>query len=100
MIYKKGDKKPTCELSRACGLFSAGIITRQETEDLLSKSSPGAFLIRVSERIFGYVLSCQSQDGIKHFLIDATDNCFMLLGDQIRFGSLGELVEYHKVIDY
>ncbi|XP_060765713.1 SH2 domain-containing protein 4A [Neoarius graeffei] len=73
-----------------------GIISRQEAEDLLSKGSPGGFLVRVSERIFGYVLSYQSPDGVKHFLIDATDNCYMLLGDQIKFASLGELVEYHK----
>uniref|UniRef100_W5UCR0 SH2 domain-containing protein 4A n=1 Tax=Ictalurus punctatus TaxID=7998 RepID=W5UCR0_ICTPU len=73
-----------------------GIISRQEAEDLLSKGSPGAFLVRVSERIFGYVLSYQSPDGIKHFLIDATDSCYMLLGDQIKFASLGELVEYYK----
>ncbi|KAF5901925.1 SH2 domain-containing protein 4A-like isoform X1, partial [Clarias magur] len=73
-----------------------GIITRTEAEDLLSEGSPGSFLVRVSERIFGYVLSYQSPDGGKHFLIDATDNCYMLLGDQIKFGNLGELVEYHK----
>ncbi|XP_026797525.2 SH2 domain-containing protein 4A [Pangasianodon hypophthalmus] len=73
-----------------------GIISRQEAEDLLREGSPGGFLVRVSERIFGYVLSYQSPDGVKHFLIDATDNCYMLLGDQIKFASLGELVEYHK----
>lgn len=80
--------------------FSAGIISREEAEDLLNESSPGSFLIRVSDRIFGYVLSYQSPDGFKHFLIDATDNCYMLLGDQIKFASLRELVDYHKVIDY
>ncbi|KAI5099994.1 SH2 domain-containing protein 4A isoform X1, partial [Silurus meridionalis] len=73
-----------------------GIISRQEAEDLLSKGSPGTFLVRVSDKIFGYVLSYQSPDGVKHLLIDATDNCYMLLGDQIKFASLGELVEYHK----
>lgn len=77
--------------------WSLGIITRTEAEDLLSEGSPGGFLVRVSERIFGYVLSYQSPDGGKHFLIDATDNCYMLLGDQIKFATLGELVEYHKV---
>lgn len=80
--------------------FSPGIISREEAEDLLKKGSHGSFLVRVSERIFGYVLSYQSPDGFKHFLIDTTDNCYMLLGDQIKFASLGELVEYHKVRDY
>ncbi|KAK3522138.1 hypothetical protein QTP70_026957 [Hemibagrus guttatus] len=73
-----------------------GIISCQEAEDLLSEGGPGSFLVRVSERIFGYVLSYKSPDEFKHFLIDATDNCYMLLGDQIKFTSLGELVEYHK----
>ncbi|XP_072515433.1 SH2 domain-containing protein 4B isoform X2 [Salminus brasiliensis] len=73
-----------------------GIISREEAEDLLSTGSAGSFLVRVSERIFGYVLSYRSQDEFKHFLIDATDGCYMLLGDQIRFTSLGELVEYHE----
>ncbi|XP_062870211.1 SH2 domain-containing protein 4A [Trichomycterus rosablanca] len=73
-----------------------GIISRQEAEDLLSESSMGSFLVRVSEKIFGYVLSYRGPDEFKHLLIDATDNCYMLLGDQIKFTSLGELVEYHK----
>ncbi|XP_036450387.1 SH2 domain-containing protein 4B [Colossoma macropomum] len=73
-----------------------GIISREEAEDLLSKGSAGSFLVRVSERVFGYVLSYRSQEGFKHFLIDTTDNCYMLLGDQIKFSSLGELVEYHQ----
>uniref|UniRef100_A0A4W4GZM7 SH2 domain-containing protein n=1 Tax=Electrophorus electricus TaxID=8005 RepID=A0A4W4GZM7_ELEEL len=73
-----------------------GIISLQEAEDFLGSVSPGGFLVRVSERILGYVLSYRSQEGFKHFLIDAADNCYMLLGDQIKFTSLEELVEYHK----
>ncbi|KAL4617625.1 SH2 domain-containing protein 4A [Arapaima gigas] len=73
-----------------------GIITRQDAEALLGPGEPGHFLVRVSEKIAGYVLSYRSQDGFKHFLIDATDNCFMLLGDQLTFASLAELVEYHE----
>lgn len=74
-----------------------GIISRQEAEDLLSDKGPGYFLVRVSERILGYVLSYRSQEEYRHFLIDATENCYMLLGDQLKFPSLTELVEYHEV---
>ncbi|XP_063066504.1 SH2 domain-containing protein 4A [Engraulis encrasicolus] len=74
-----------------------GIISREDAEDLLSDKGPGYFLVRVSERILGYVLSYRSQEGYKHFLIDATDNCYMLLGDQLKFSTLTELVEYHEV---
>ncbi|KAL2100269.1 hypothetical protein ACEWY4_004663 [Coilia grayii] len=74
-----------------------GIISREEAEDLLSDKGKGYFLVRVSERILGYVLSYRGQEEYKHFLIDATDNCYMLLGDQLKFSSLTELVEYHEV---
>lgn len=74
-----------------------GIISREQAEALLAEGEPGSFLVRVSERIFGYVLSYRSREGTKHLLIDASENCYMLLGDQIRFSSLSELVEYHEV---
>lgn len=79
-------------------MFPAGIISREQAEALLNEGEPGDFLVRVSERIFGYVLSYRSSEGIKHLLIDASENCYMLLGDQIRFSSLTELVEYHEVM--
>ncbi|XP_067254522.1 SH2 domain-containing protein 4A [Chanodichthys erythropterus] len=74
-----------------------GIISREQAEALLNDGKPGLFLVRVSERIFGYVLSYRSKEGIKHLMIDASENCYMLLGDQIKFTSLSELVEYHQV---
>ncbi|KAA0703612.1 SH2 domain-containing protein 4A [Triplophysa tibetana] len=74
-----------------------GIISRDEAEALLNEGQSGHFLVRVSERVFGYVLSYRSSEGIKHLLIDASENCYMLLGDQMKFTSLDELVEYHQV---
>lgn len=74
-----------------------GIISREEAEALLEDGEPGFFLVRVSERVFGYVLSYRSSEGVKHLLIDASESCYMLLGDQIRFSSLTELLEYHQV---
>lgn len=73
-----------------------GIISRDDAENLLKEETPGHFLVRVSERILGYVLSYRCKDAFKHFLIDATEGCYMLLGDQLRFSTLAELVEYHK----
>ncbi|XP_051972453.1 SH2 domain-containing protein 4A-like [Xyrauchen texanus] len=74
-----------------------GIITREKAEELLNEGEAGHFLVRVSERIFGYVLSYQSKEGIKHLLIDTSESCYMMLGDHIKFTSLTELVEYHQV---
>lgn len=78
-------------------MIPAGIISREQAEALLAEGEPGFFLVRVSERICGYVLSYRSREGSKHLLIDASENCYMLLGDQTRFSSLCQLLEYHEV---
>ncbi|XP_035631335.1 SH2 domain-containing protein 4A isoform X2 [Oncorhynchus keta] len=90
--YRAGFQK---DQSRIASWFH-GIISRQEAEDLLSEGEPGHFLVRVSERILGYVLSYRCKEEFKHFLVDATEGCYMLLGHQIRFTSLAELVEFHE----
>ncbi|XP_023592467.1 SH2 domain-containing protein 4A [Trichechus manatus latirostris] len=75
-----------------------GILTLNRANELLSTGVPGSFLIRVSERIKGYVLSYASKDGCKHFLIDASADSYSFLGvDQLQHATLADLVEYHKV---
>ncbi|XP_004682351.1 PREDICTED: SH2 domain-containing protein 4A [Condylura cristata] len=74
-----------------------GILTQKRADELLSTCAPGSFLICVSERIKGYVLSYLSVDGCKHFLIDASTNSYSFLGmDQLQHSTLADLVEYHK----
>ncbi|XP_051779302.1 SH2 domain-containing protein 4B [Erpetoichthys calabaricus] len=74
-----------------------GLITRQEAESLLMNASEGSFLVRVSERIWGYTLSYRQQSGFKHFLIDASGDYYSFLGvDQIRHATLADLIEFHK----
>lgn len=74
-----------------------GILTLKRANELLSTCVPGSFLIRVSERIRGYALSYLSEDGCKHFLIDASTDSYSFLGvDQLQHATLAELVEYHK----
>uniref|UniRef100_A0A8I5U501 SH2 domain containing 4A n=2 Tax=Pongo abelii TaxID=9601 RepID=A0A8I5U501_PONAB len=75
-----------------------GILTlKKANELLLSTGIPGSFLIRVSERIKGYALSYLSEDGCKHFLIDASADAYSFLGvDQLQHATLADLVEYHK----
>lgn len=82
-------------------LFSpTGILTLTRANELLSTCMPGSFLIRVSERIKGYALSYLSEDGCKHFLIDASTDSYSFLGaDQLQHATLAELVEYHRVRD-
>ncbi|MGH0141142.1 UNVERIFIED_CONTAM: hypothetical protein FKN15_075621 [Acipenser sinensis] len=84
-------------LSWKCGTKNAGIISREEAEDLLSSKGQGSFLIRVSEKIMGYVLSYRCQDSFKHFLIDASEDSYCFLGvEQLVHSTLSDLVQYHK----
>nr|XP_028557571.1 SH2 domain-containing protein 4A [Podarcis muralis] len=74
-----------------------GILTTKKAEELLSGLAPGSFLIRVSEKIKGYVLSYLSAKGCKHFLIDASGDSYSFLGvDQQQHSTLADLVDYHK----
>ena len=58
----------------------------------------GCFLVRVSERIWGYTLSYRTAGGFKHFLIDASGDYYSFLGvDQSRHATLADLIDFHKV---
>ncbi|XP_051769860.1 SH2 domain-containing protein 4B [Ctenopharyngodon idella] len=74
-----------------------GIISRQESEALLTNAAEGCFLVRVSERIWGYTLSYRTTSGFKHFLIDASGDYYSFLGvDQNRHATLADLIDFHK----
>ncbi|XP_056351133.1 SH2 domain-containing protein 4B [Oenanthe melanoleuca] len=74
-----------------------GIISRQEAEELLMNKSEGAFLVRVSEKIWGYALSYRQQNGFKHFLVDASGDFYSFLGvDPNRHPTLTDLIDFHK----
>ncbi|XP_028845427.1 SH2 domain-containing protein 4B [Denticeps clupeoides] len=73
-----------------------GQISRQEAEKRLTASPVGSFLVRVSDRIWGYTLSYRTGGGFKHFL-DASGDCCSFLGvDQIRHATLSDLIDFHK----
>ncbi|XP_047409369.1 SH2 domain-containing protein 4B isoform X3 [Sciurus carolinensis] len=74
-----------------------GIISRENAEDLLENMTEGAFLIRVSEKIWGYTLSYRLQKGFKHFLVDASGDFYSFLGvDPNRHATLTDLIDFHK----
>ncbi|KFW85744.1 SH2 domain-containing protein 4B [Manacus vitellinus] len=74
-----------------------GIISRQEAEELLMNKPEGTFLVRVSEKIWGYALSYRQQSGFKHFLVDASGDFYSFLGvDPNRHATLTDLVDFHK----
>lgn len=77
---------------------SAGFITRSESEQLLQRQAAGSFLVRVHERIRGYVISYWAGDRCKHYLIDASlGHCQFFGSNQVVFPKLRDLVRHHTV---
>ncbi|ETE67189.1 SH2 domain-containing protein 4B, partial [Ophiophagus hannah] len=52
----------------------------------------GTFLVRVSDKIWGYALSYRHHNGFKHFLVDASGDFYSFLGEEIITSSGGELL--------
>lgn len=73
-----------------------GIISRQEAERLLENKEQGAYLSRVSERVWGYTVSYKDIVRCKHFLIDTTQGYQFFGTEQRVHPSLNELINYHK----
>lgn len=73
-----------------------GFITRSESEQLLQRQAAGSFLVRVHERIRGYVISYWAGDRCKHYLIDASlGHCQFFGSNQVVFPKLRDLVRHH-----
>ncbi|CAH1277298.1 SH2D4A [Branchiostoma lanceolatum] len=73
-----------------------GIISRLEAESLLEGRPVGSFLVRVSERVWGYTISYRADGRCKHFLIDTSDNTYQFFGtNQLSHTSLWDLVSFH-----
>lgn len=73
-----------------------GFMARKDAEDLLSDKTMGCFLIRLSDRVLGYILSYKGPDGCRHFVINQNDGLFVLEGYHNSHHSLTELIEHYK----
>ncbi|CAK1587208.1 unnamed protein product [Parnassius mnemosyne] len=75
-----------------------GLISRSEAEQLLSPCPAGSFLVRVSERVWGYAVSYRAETRCKHYLVEA-ERGYRLLGAASRaHRSLADLIAYHKSV--
>ncbi|KAL3983135.1 SH2 domain family protein [Acanthocheilonema viteae] len=85
-------------ITRRPSVWFHGIIPRSRADRLLQKKPSGSFLIRVSERIWGYTLSYVVGDGnVKHFLIEKIPQGYQFLGiNQVVHRHLRELIAFHK----
>lgn len=73
-----------------------GIISREDSERLLAGQGNGAFLVRVSARIWGYTISFQEAGKCKHFLVDVVDGQYTVFSASSRAHSdLNTLVAFH-----
>ncbi|KAK2913761.1 hypothetical protein Q8A67_002160 [Cirrhinus molitorella] len=74
-----------------------GFISRHEAEDQLKDKNVGCFLIRLSEKSIGYILSYKGQDRCRHFVINQTNTgLFVVSGDSTTHNSLIELINHFK----
>lgn len=79
-------------------LYFAGLVSRKEAEDLLADEKEGTFLVRISERLWSYTISCRATQGVKHYPIDASSGRYQSLGaDQNSHSSLGKHEELAAV---
>eukprot|EP00049_Salpingoeca_infusionum_P027691 m.33778 g.33778 ORF g.33778 m.33778 type:complete len:460 (+) comp9671_c0_seq2:410-1789(+) len=77
-----------------------GMISRGEAEQMLRNKPLGAFLVRVSTRIWGYTLSFVDSDRMKHFLVDASDGMYKVFGAQTSraHNDLMTLISFHMSV--
>ncbi|XP_076880020.1 uncharacterized protein sh2d7 isoform X2 [Brachyhypopomus gauderio] len=72
-----------------------GFISRQEAEDQIRDKTLGSFLIRLSEKSIGYILSYKGKDRCRHFVINPTkDNMLVVCGDCVTHTTLPALIEH------
>ncbi|XP_064458086.1 SH2 domain-containing protein 4B-like isoform X2 [Ornithodoros turicata] len=77
-------------------LWFHGFISRPESEQMLMHQPEGSFLVRVHERIKGYVISYRASEKCKHYLIDASlGHCQFFGANQTVFARLKYLIDYH-----
>lgn len=76
----------------------SGVISRLEAENYLLNMTLGSYLVRVSERVWGYTISFRAEDRCKHFLVDTSEQGYQFFGaNQLVHRSLADLINFHKV---
>ncbi|CAL8356169.1 unnamed protein product [Lota lota] len=82
------------------GIFPSwfqGFITRKDAEKSLHDKELGSFLIRLSDKSTGYILSYKGNGRCRHFMISQSKTGqFIVSGDTREHHSLTELIEFYK----
>jgi SH2 domain-containing protein 4A len=86
-------------VTKQTATYFYGMISREEAEAHLNDKPIGTFLIRLSDRVWGYAVSYRGEQRCKHYLIDASDGRYRFFGtNQLVHVSLHNLIENHKNI--
>ncbi|XP_055314386.1 SH2 domain-containing protein 4A-like [Sitodiplosis mosellana] len=94
----KGAGLDSVETHLPCKWFY-GLMSRTEAEQLLESEPMGTFLVRLSEKIWGYAISYKDSDRCKHYLINASTGQYKFLGaNQMNHTSLNNLIKHHATV--
>ncbi|XP_071391251.1 SH2 domain-containing protein 7-like [Centroberyx affinis] len=75
-----------------------GFITRKDAEEKLRDKELGCFLIRLSDKAIGYILSYRGRERCRHFVINQSKSGqFIVSGDTEGHDTLLDLIEYYKI---
>ncbi|KAJ8002425.1 hypothetical protein DPEC_G00158760 [Dallia pectoralis] len=75
-----------------------GFISRRDAEKSLKDKELGCFLIRLSDKAIGYILSYRGRDRCRHFVINQSKSGqFIVSGDTEEHVSLTHLIEHYRV---
>ncbi|XP_068615414.1 SH2 domain-containing protein 7-like [Brachionichthys hirsutus] len=82
------------------GLFPTwflGFTSRKGAEEILRQKEPGCFLIRLSDKAIGYILSYKGSDRCRHFVINQSESGhFVISGDTEEYSTISDLIENYK----
>ncbi|KAF4095244.1 hematopoietic SH2 domain-containing protein homolog [Onychostoma macrolepis] len=74
-----------------------GFISRKDAEEHLKDKELGCFLIRLSDKATGYILSYKGRDRCRHFVINQNkDGRFIVTGDTEMHDTLTSLIKYYQ----
>ncbi|CAJ1056659.1 LOW QUALITY PROTEIN: SH2 domain-containing protein 7-like [Xyrichtys novacula] len=74
-----------------------GFITRKDAEEILREKDLGCYLIRLSEKAIGYILSYKGRDRCRHFVINQSESGqFVVCGDTRGHDTIFDLIEHYK----
>lgn len=99
------------EISKGSGLESIvsrlpckwfyGLMSRTEAEHILESEPMGTFLVRLSEKIWGYAISYKDIDRCKHYLINASTGQYKFLGaNQMNHDTLSKQFFSFVAVDF